>query len=81
MVISFVIGKYEGRMDQSTLEGGKWVKTYMACKLIKVVLILAFIGLGLSFITDSNQKVEFASCTIAFYLLGLGAESLVLRKG
>lgn len=80
MIMSFVVERYEGKMDQATIEGGKWMKTYMVSKLIKVLVTLAFIVLGLHLSDDSTTKIEFAVCAVIFYLLNLAVETYVVTK-
>lgn len=78
MAMSFFLEKNEGNMEQTTLEGKKFLKRYMIAKTVKLFVT---IGLIAAYITCSNDHVEeFAGCAIAFYLLNLAAETLAVTK-
>ena len=80
MIMSFVAGKYEGHMSKASLEGGKWMKIYMICKLVKVVMTLGLILVGLFLSDGQTQKVLFAVCAVVFYLANLAVETYVITK-
>lgn len=80
MIMSFIVERYEGKMSQATIDGNKWMKVYMVSKTIKVIITLAFIVLGLQFIDEKMQKIEFAGCAVIFYLLNLAVETYVITR-
>jgi len=80
MVMSFLIERYEGHMNQATLDGKKWLKTYMVTKFIKVVVCLALIIIGIKLLNDETHRLIFVGSSVVFYLLNLAAETYVLTK-
>ena len=82
MIMSFVIAPYEGKMDQTTLDGKKFLKVYMTAKLIKVLATIVFIIAGIAVIgnTDTKEAIVFAGSAVAFYLLNLAVETYAVTK-
>ena len=82
MIMSFVIAPYEGKMDQTTLDGKKFLKVYMTAKLIKVLVTIVFIIAGIAIIgnTDTKEAIVFAGSAVVFYLLNLAVETYAVTK-
>lgn len=82
MVMAFVLERYEGKMSQTSLEGKKFMKTYMISKFAKVLITLALIAVGVNFIgsTETKQAVAFAGSAVVFYLLNLALETRLVTK-
>lgn len=80
MIMSFIIGHYEGQMDSTTFSGSHWLKAYMMSKLIKVFIALALILVSLLTIDSKDVKIEFAVCAVLFYFLNLGVETYVVTQ-
>ena len=82
MVMGFVLERHEGNMSQTSLEGKKFMRTYMISKLSKVLITIALIAIGISFIgnTESKEAVVFAGSAVAFYLLNLAVETRLVTN-
>lgn len=82
MIMSFVLERYEGKMNETTLEGKKFMRVYMFSKLAKVLITLALIGVGIAVIgnTETKEAAVFACSAVAFYLLNLGLETFLVTK-
>ncbi|MCR5314168.1 MAG: hypothetical protein K6E54_11110 [Bacteroidaceae bacterium] len=80
MIMSFIIGHYEGYMNQASLQGSKWMKTYMLSKFCKVFITLALILIGLNYIGESTHRIIFAASAVVFYLLNLAIETYVVTR-
>jgi len=78
MVMSFFLEKNEDKMNQTTLDGKKFLKRYMIAKTVKLFVTLALIGTYISVCKD--HQTEFVACAIGFYLLNLGVETFVVTK-
>lgn len=82
MVMGFVLERYEGKMSQTSLEGKKFMKVYMISKLAKVLITIALVAIGVSFIgnTESKEAAVFAGSAVVFYLLNLALETRLVTN-
>ncbi|MBR1520819.1 MAG: hypothetical protein IJ635_06250 [Bacteroidaceae bacterium] len=82
MVMSFILERYESKMGEATLEGKKFMKTYMTAKTVKLLVTLALIAGYLAYKKDdpNGHQLEFAGSAVAFYLINLGIETYVVTQ-
>lgn len=82
MVMSFVLERFEPYINQPTLKGKNFMRTYLIAKAVKLALTLALIVVGIALMgsTQSTEAMVFAGSAVAFYLLHLAAETYIVTK-
>ena len=80
MAMSFVVERYESHIGQPTLQGQRFMRTYLIAKGIKLLLTLTFIALGVSLMgnTPTEPPLAFAATSVVLYLLHLAGETYVV---
>ncbi len=82
MAMSFLLNKFEQHINEPTLEGKRFMTTYMVAKGIKLLITIIYIIAGIVLMGGTEQKNAgaFAVSAVALYLLHLAGETFVVTK-